>query len=192
MFGSSCVPKRRRSPDRSLKVPVHVTGAVVTGNPPGTHAGSYGGSSPEPILYNFDGFELEPVIPLSMETQTERIAVDPAVGFAVGKINPDKDGSTAYYVSNGIYFVLAVVTGEGVVLVDAPQSMASLLAPAMKAIAGEDAVVSHLVYSHAHQDHISGAAAVIEAFPDAEVRLVESSLPTINVYSQQLKCTPNN
>lgn len=134
------------------------------------HAGSYGDDSPEPILYNFDGFELEPVIPLSAETQAERIPVDPTVGFAVGKINPDTEGSTAYYLTDGVYFGMAVVTDEGVVLVDAPQPMTSVLVPAVREIAGEDAVVSHLVYSHAHQDHISGAGAVIAAFPDAEVR----------------------
>lgn len=146
-------------------------------------AGAYG--APEPILYNFDGFELEPVLPLPVETLLQAIPVDPAVGFATGKINPEQPDSVAYYVSNGVYLALLLVTEEGVVLVDAPQSMAPTLVPAVKQVAGEDGVVTHMIYSHAHQDHISGAIAVVEAFPDVEVWpicIYHWRMPRMHVY----------
>ena len=60
---------------------------------------------------------------------------------------------------------------DALLLVDAPQPMAAVLEAAVKEVAGPEGRVTHLVYSHAHQDHISGAAAVLDAFPDAEVRL---------------------
>ena len=131
------------------------------------HTGTYG--SPGPRLYNLDGFEPEPALPVLAETQMARIPVDPSVGFATGRVNPDMDGSVAYFITDGVYFVLVLSTDEGVVLVDAPQSMAATLVPGVKAIAGDDAVVSHLVYSHSHQDHISGTAAVLDAHPGAQV-----------------------
>ena len=153
-------------------------------------AGTYGGA--EPILYNLDGFEPEPALPVLAETQMTRIPVDPSVGFATGRINPDMDGSVAYFITEGIYFVLVLSTDEGVVLVDAPPSMAATLVAGVKAIAGDDAVVTHLVYSHAHQDHISGAAAVLDAYPDAEVRPVSPALRRICICGlpPHLSCTP--
>lgn len=141
-------------------------------------AGSYGSPDAGP-LYNFDGFELEPVLPLPEETLAQAIPVDFSVGFATGKINPDRPGSVAYYLTNGVYFALALVTEEGVVLVDAPQPMAATLVPAVKQVAGEDAQVTHMVYSHAHQDHISGASAVVEAFPDVEIIADEEALEVL-------------
>lgn len=123
------------------------------------------------MLYNLDGFELEPVLPIPAETLAEAVPVDFSVGFATGKINPGNPASVAYYLTDGVYFALALVTEAGVVLVDAPQPMAATLVAAVKEVGGAGARVTHLVYSHAHQDHISGARAVIDAFPDAEVRL---------------------
>eukprot|EP00892_Ulva_mutabilis_P001043 jgi/Ulvmu1/1093/UM106_0009.1 len=134
--------------------------------------GSYGGA--EPILYNLDGFELEEAAPVLPAEQAARIPVDFSVGFATGRINPDKADSVAYYITDGVYFVLALVTEAGVVLVDAPQPMTAALVPAIKEIAGEDALVTHLIYSHAHQDHISGAGTVLAAYPDTEIISDES------------------
>lgn len=133
-----------------------------------TYAGAYG--DPSPRLYNFDGFELEAAAPVLPETIAQRVAVRPDVGYAVGPANPAAQDPVAFFITDSVYWVLVVVTGGGVVLVDAPPDLAAALGPAVRELAGEAAVVSHLVYSHSHRDHIGAAAAVAAEFPDVEVR----------------------
>ena len=69
---------------------------------------------------------------------------------------PLADG--AYLVTDGVYTSMFVVTGSGVVYFDAPPSLIAGMNAAAANVT--DAPVTHLVYSHAHVDHIGAAAEV--------------------------------
>src|SRR5450631_325678 len=77
-------------------------------------------------------------------------AVDPAKGFLVQPI-----GDSLYWVTDGAYNAMFLVTSAGVIACDAPPSLG---ANHLKAIAETtDQPVTHLIYSHEHVDHIAGA-----------------------------------
>ncbi|MDP8941369.1 MAG: MBL fold metallo-hydrolase, partial [Thermoproteota archaeon] len=69
-------------------------------------------------------------------------------------------------IKNGVYMMSAdgynsmfLVTGEGVVVVDAPPGIGDKIFAA--ALEVTDEPITHLIYSHAHKDHI-GAAHIFE------------------------------
>ena len=63
-----------------------------------------------------------------------------------------------HFVSDGTYSIIFAVTDDGVVVVDAPPLMGDKVT---QAIAEKtDKPVSHVIYSHAHFDHIGAAAAL--------------------------------
>lgn len=74
------------------------------------------------------------------------------------RVEEIRDG--LFWVTNGQYQSLVLDTGEGAVVVDAPPSLAAVL-PAVVADV-TSGPVTHIVYSHAHGDHI-GAAGVFAA-----------------------------
>ncbi|MDX3853451.1 MBL fold metallo-hydrolase [Streptomyces sp. AK02-01A] len=80
-------------------------------------------------------------------------------GYHVEEMN---DG--VYYVTSGAYDAMFVVTGSGVVVVDAPPLLGTNMLRAIKEVT--DAPVTHLIYSHWHSDHI-GAAGIFG--PDVKV-----------------------
>ena len=83
---------------------------------------------------------------------------DPETGMHVGEI---VDG--IHWVTDGVYQAMFIVTGEGVIVVDAPPSIPDIPA----AIASvTDEPITHVIYSHSHADHIAGAGAYP---PDATV-----------------------
>jgi glyoxylase-like metal-dependent hydrolase (beta-lactamase superfamily II) len=60
-----------------------------------------------------------------------------------------------HLVTDGLYQAIFVVTGEGVVVVDAPPSIGARLSQAIAATT--DALVTAMIYSHSHIDHIGAA-----------------------------------
>lgn len=64
-------------------------------------------------------------------------------------------GGGAYVVSSTGYNSMFLVTGEGVIVVDAPPSIGDKINDAIAEVTTEP--VKYLVYSHAHKDHIGGA-----------------------------------
>lgn len=75
----------------------------------------------------------------------------PAAGYLVEEI---RDG--LYWVTDGVYQSIFLTTGEGVIAVDAPPSIGPNLLKAIADVTKER--VTHLVYSHAHADHIGAAS----------------------------------
>ena len=60
-----------------------------------------------------------------------------------------------YAVSDGSYNAMFMVTDEGVIAIDAPPTLGDKY---LKAIAEvTDKPISHVIYSHAHLDHIGAA-----------------------------------
>src|SRR5260370_35507338 len=105
--------------------------------------------------------------------------------------------------TGGMYSGRVVVTGSGVIVVDAPQTLAPNLLQAIASVTNEP--VTHVIYSHHHADHIGGAgvrpknatyiahqdtAALLqrEADPNRPVPTVTfSDTYTLNVGTQTLK-----
>jgi glyoxylase-like metal-dependent hydrolase (beta-lactamase superfamily II) len=96
-------------------------------------------------------------------------------------------GDNLYFLTNGAYNTMFMVTDEGVIVVDAPPAIGDKYLKAISEVT--DKPVKYVVYSHSHADHI-GAANI---FPDnatyiahadtaAQLRLANDSkrpIPTI-------------
>ncbi len=67
-----------------------------------------------------------------------------------------------YWVTEGTYIALFMETHRGVVVVDAPPTLAAALPAAIAEVTSKP--VTHFIYSHTHGDHV-GVAGVL--FPDA-------------------------
>jgi glyoxylase-like metal-dependent hydrolase (beta-lactamase superfamily II) len=86
-------------------------------------------------------------------------ALGPALneqGYHVGRVERN-----LYWVTDGVYNSAFLLTGDGVVLFDAPPSIGHNLQRAvdeMAAAAGASNTVTHLVYSHHHADHGSASS----------------------------------
>ena len=83
--------------------------------------------------------------------------IDPQKGYFVTEI---ADG--LYWLIDGTYQVMFLVTGEGVIVVDAPQSLGEKYLQAIAEVTNEP--ITHLIYSHTHNDHV-GAAGMFSDVP---------------------------
>jgi glyoxylase-like metal-dependent hydrolase (beta-lactamase superfamily II) len=88
-----------------------------------------------------------------------RSALGPALndqGYYVGRVERN-----LYWVTDGVYQCAFLATRDGVVLFDAPPTIGGNLRRAVDEIAGANGVtnrVTHLVYSHHHDDHTGAAS----------------------------------
>jgi glyoxylase-like metal-dependent hydrolase (beta-lactamase superfamily II) len=91
-----------------------------------------------------------------------RSALGPALnqqGYHVGRVERN-----LYWVTDGVYQAAFLTTPDGVVLFDAPPTIGGNLRRAVDEIAAAEGVsnqVTHLVYSHHHDDH-AGAASLFD------------------------------
>ena len=90
------------------------------------------------------------------QTQIPESAKGPAIpekGYLVEEIRDN-----LYWVTDGSYNTMFLVTDEGVVAIDAPPSIGQNY---LKAIAEvTDKPVTYVIYSHAHLDHIGAAGSL--------------------------------
>jgi glyoxylase-like metal-dependent hydrolase (beta-lactamase superfamily II) len=86
--------------------------------------------------------------------------VIPERGYHVEEI---RDG--LYWVTEGMYQCAFMVTGQGVIAVDAPPSIGGRVTKAIRSVTDEP--VTHVVYSHSHGDHIG----TTDQFPDDAIRI---------------------
>ena len=86
-------------------------------------------------------------------------AVDPKKGYRTESL-----GAGAFLVTDGVYQALLVAHTGGVVLVDAPPSIGAKLIQAAADVA-PGKKLTHLIYSHAHIDHIGFASEILKANP---------------------------
>ncbi|MBQ0925465.1 MBL fold metallo-hydrolase [Saccharopolyspora endophytica] len=75
---------------------------------------------------------------------------DLTAGFLTREVAPG-----VFVLTNGNYQSLFFTTGEGVVLVDAPEPLVRFIEPAVADVTDEP--ITTLIYSHGHSDHIGGA-----------------------------------
>src|SRR6478735_6862535 len=103
------------------------------------------------------------------------VAIPPDKGYSVKEI---KDG--LYWVTEGVYDTMFLTTGKGVIVVDAPPSFGDKLLKAVSEVTKEP--ITYVIYSHAHADHIGGAArypasATYIAHEQTKARLEEAADP---------------
>jgi glyoxylase-like metal-dependent hydrolase (beta-lactamase superfamily II) len=103
------------------------------------------------------GDSISNVTNTTITTQIPEAAKGPAIpsekGYLVQEI-----GEELYSVSDGSYNTMFMVTDEGVIAIDAPPTLG---ASYLKAIAQvTDKPITHVIYSHAHLDHIGAAAGI--------------------------------
>jgi len=77
-------------------------------------------------------------------------AIPPEKGYVVDEI---RDG--LYWVTDGAYNTMFMVTSEGVVAVDAPPTLGAKYLQAISEVTSKPVV--YLIYSHEHTDHIGAA-----------------------------------
>lgn len=98
--------------------------------------------------FNFGTGRLQ--LPLPLPATLERTLIDPTKGYAIIELEPG-----VHFVTEGVYNILVIVGDGGVVVIDAPPTMAAFILPAVREVT--DAPVTHFVYSHMHVDHAAAA-----------------------------------
>ena len=97
----------------------------------------------------------------NMSTSTIRTDYDPVPENATGPVIPEKGyiveslGDGLYYLSNGAYNTIFLVTEEGVIVVDAPPAIGEKYLQAIEEVT--DKPVKYFIYSHTHKDHVGAA-----------------------------------
>lgn len=102
--------------------------------------------------------------PSSARSLRDYRPVLPAVLERAWKIDPDRGVETRevardiYVITDGVWQSAFVVTAEGVIVLDAPESFGSRIQAEVAAVTTKP--ITKLVYSHVHSDHIGGAASL--------------------------------
>ena len=100
--------------------------------------------------------------PLLPQVSARTPKIDPGKGYLVTSLKPN-----VFMITDGGYESAFVTTGRGVVLFDAPPSLAKHI-PEAVAEKTKEAIVE-LVYSHAHIDHIGGAGLLLAQYPRLKI-----------------------
>lgn len=93
-------------------------------------------------------FAQTPVAPVP--AASKGVMVDQQKGYYSEKI-----GDGLYWVTDGFYTSMFLVTGKGVIVVDAPPTTGDKMLRAIKEVTSEP--ITHVVYTHSHADHVGGA-----------------------------------
>jgi glyoxylase-like metal-dependent hydrolase (beta-lactamase superfamily II) len=102
----------------------------------------------------------QPSSPTTNQSAIPEAAIGPAIPPEKGYLVEEIRGGL-YWVTDGSYNTMFLVTDEGVVAIDAPPSIG---ANYIKAIAEvTDKPIKYVIYSHSHLDHIGAAASI---FPE--------------------------
>ncbi|MCJ1475402.1 hypothetical protein MMC13_004064 [Lambiella insularis] len=76
--------------------------------------------------------------------------IDPTVGYYLEHL-----GNGTYFITEGFYTTIFLVSDSGVILVDCPPTIGYKLQTAIASVTTQP--VTHFIYSHAHSDHVGGA-----------------------------------
>jgi glyoxylase-like metal-dependent hydrolase (beta-lactamase superfamily II) len=125
-------------------------------------------------------------------------AIDQEKGYTVVEL-----GDGLFLINDGVYQMMFLTTGKGVIAVDAPPNTGAKILTAISSVTDEP--ITHVIYSHTHKDHIGAAGiypknAVIIAHQETAAHLAAKNDPdrpvptrtftdsmTLEVGSQTLK-----
>jgi glyoxylase-like metal-dependent hydrolase (beta-lactamase superfamily II) len=123
--------------------------------------------------------------PLLPQVKARAWPVDPQKGYVVRGIAPD-----LFLITNGTYQSLFATTGKGVVLFDAPPSIAEHIGEAVKDVTAEP--IAMMVYSHIHVDHIGGAGLILGQNPKIEIVAEEGVADFLKEQNDPNRPTPTH
>jgi len=137
----------------------------------------------EPVdqINSFEAVEKTPLHPEKMREAAPlpESAKGPQIDFSKGYLVEEiKDG--LYWVTDGAYNTMFLTTGQGVIAIDAPPSIGENYLKAIEEVTDEP--ITHVIYSHTHNDHIGSAAmfpddAIIIAHQDSALELEDRNDP---------------
>jgi glyoxylase-like metal-dependent hydrolase (beta-lactamase superfamily II) len=108
----------------------------------------------EPVEISSEIFAIHPEKMTSSAPVPDN-AKGPQIDFSKGYLVEEiSDG--LYWVTEGAYQGMFLVTGEGVIVVDAPPSIGENYLKAIEEVTDES--ITHVIYSHSHNDHIGAAS----------------------------------
>jgi len=108
----------------------------------------------EPVEISSEAFAIHPEKMTSSAPVPDN-AKGPQIDFSKGYL-VEEISEGLYWVTEGAYQGMFLVTGEGVIVVDAPPSIGENYLKAIEEVTDEP--ITHVVYSHAHNDHIGAAS----------------------------------
>ena len=91
------------------------------------------------------------LFPSAMDYTVKGPEIDPEKGYAVIEI-----GDGLYWITDGVYQMMFLTTGEGVIVVDAPMGLGTKIQQAISDVTSEK--VTHFIYTHIHKDHVGSAS----------------------------------
>lgn len=105
---------------------------------------------------------------------------NPALGeFSHGFYHVEELSDGLFYVTDGVYQIMFLVSERGIIVVDAPPSIGINQLNPSSSVTLVDVIYSipqtqgipikKLIYSHAHMDHIGAASIIKDAFPKVEI-----------------------
>ena len=137
----------------------------------------------EPVdqINSFEDIEKTPLHPEKMREAAPlpESAKGPQIDFSKGYLVEEiKDG--LYWVTDGAYNTMFLTTGQGVIAIDAPPSIGKNYLKAIEEVTDEP--ITHVIYSHTHNDHIGSAAmfpngVIIIAHQDSALELKDRNDP---------------
>jgi glyoxylase-like metal-dependent hydrolase (beta-lactamase superfamily II) len=83
-----------------------------------------------------------------------KAAHGPAINQEKGYI-VEELGDGLFLVNDGVYQMMFLITGKGVIAVDAPPNIGAKILAAISSVTDEP--ITHVIYSHTHKDHIGAA-----------------------------------
>jgi glyoxylase-like metal-dependent hydrolase (beta-lactamase superfamily II) len=90
--------------------------------------------------------------PACAQSAATDAVVPPDEGYLVRRI-----GDALYWITDGAYSTMFMVSDDGVIACDAPPSLGERYLAGIREVT--DKTITHLVYSHEHWDHIAGSGA---------------------------------
>jgi glyoxylase-like metal-dependent hydrolase (beta-lactamase superfamily II) len=122
-------------------------------------------------------------VPILPSVKAQFFDVDPKLGYAVRSM-----GGGVYVISDNMWQSAFLVTGDGVIVFDAPESFGKAIPEAIAKIT--DKPIKFLVYSHAHKDHIGGSAA-FKDIKDLRIVAVEGVAALLRAQNDPNRLIPN-
>ena len=122
-------------------------------NPP-TAEKWYKSGVAEPVEISSETFTVHPEKMTSSAPVPDN-AKGPQIDFSKGYL-VEEISEGLYWITEGAYQGMFLVTGEGIIVVDAPPSIGQNYLKAIEEVTDES--ITHVIYSHSHIDHIGAAS----------------------------------
>jgi glyoxylase-like metal-dependent hydrolase (beta-lactamase superfamily II) len=127
--------------------------------------------------------DLTRYVPVLPAVRAQFFEIDPKLGYAVKSM-----GGGVYVISDNMWQSAFLVTDDGVIVFDAPESFGKSIPAAIAKVT--DKPIKILVYSHGHKDHIGGSAA-FKDIKDLKIVAVEGVAALLKEQKDPHRLIPN-